>query len=270
VVGKPNIKLLSLATRRVSKKKAEDTALFFLIDGQIEVSCREVTCPVEKGYFFLVPANENYIIRATEKARLVVCYLEEKLLVRHKRKEGLLYDIYNMKIPIEDCKLFSIKINRYIQSLLDDCEGVMNSGFVCARYTQCKTEELLILLRSYYPNELLARLFYPTFNGNIDFNQVIRANRDKFFTVEEYAAATNLDRNTFRQKFKDMYGRNPYEWIKQERIKQVFQDLVEGNMSIADIVNHYRFSNFPNFIRFCNLHYKNTPGNIRKIMENPS
>jgi AraC-like DNA-binding protein len=259
-----------LPTRRVIKKKSEETALFFLMDGQIEVSCGEITRPVENGYFFLIPAHENYFIRSTEKAKLAVCYLEEKLLVRHKRKEGLLYDIYNMKIQIESYELPSIKINRYIQSLLDDCEGVMNSGFVCARYTQCKTEELLILLRSYYPNELLAHMFYPAFNGKIDFHQVIRANRDKFFTVEEYAAATNLDRNTFRQKFKETYGRNPTEWIKQERIKQVFQDLVEGNMSIADIVNHYRFSNFPNFIRFCNLHYKNTPGNIRKIMENPS
>ncbi|MDR2621599.1 MAG: helix-turn-helix transcriptional regulator [Dysgonamonadaceae bacterium] len=269
-VGKPNIKLLSLATKRVAKKKSEEVALFFLMDGQIEVSCGEVTRPVEKGYFFLIPANESYMLRAIEKARLAVCYLGEKLLVRHKRKEGLLYDIYNMKVQVEDCELFSVKINRYVQLLLDDCEGVMSSGFVCARYAQCKTEELLILLRSYYPDELLARMFYPAFNGKIDFHQVIKANRDKFFTVEEYAAATNLDRNTFRQKFKETYGRNPNEWIKQERVKQVFQALVEGNKSIADIVNHYKFSNFPNFIRFCNLHYKNTPGNIRKIMDNPS
>jgi AraC-like DNA-binding protein len=101
----------------------------------------------------------------------------------------------------------------------------------------------------------------------VDFHEVIIKNKGKFFSVEEYAAATNLDRNTFRQKFKDIYGLNPTEWIKQERVKRVFQDLMEGNKPIADIITEYKFSNFPNFIRFCNTHYKNTPGNIRKIME---
>ena len=271
VVGTPNIELLSLPVKKVLKKKSEDTSLFFLMEGKIEVSYGEVTRAIEQGYFFLIPANENYIIRTTDKTKLVVCHLEEKLFVRHKRKEGLLYDIYNMKLAEgENHELLAVKINRYIQALLDDCVGVMNSGFVCTKYMQCKTEELLILLRSYYPNDWLIRLFQPAFNSKLDFDQVIKKNRGKFFTVEEYAAAANLDRNTFRQKFKDIYGRNPTEWLKQERVKRVFQDLVEGDKSISDIVSDYKFSNFPNFIRFCNMHYKNTPGNIRKIMENPN
>jgi len=272
VIDKPNIELLTLPAKKVLKKKSEDTSLFFLLKGKIEVSYGEVTRSIEQGHFFLLPTNEKYIISSIDnKAKMAVCHFEEKLFVRHKRKEGLLHDIYNMKLSeVEDCELFAVKINRYIQAILDDCVGVMNSGFICSKYMQCKTEELLILLRSYYPNELLARLFYPAFNSKVDFDQVIKKNRGKFFTVEEYAAAANLDRNTFRQKFKETYGRNPTEWLKQERIKRVFQDLVEGDKSISDIVSDYKFSNFPNFIRFCNMHYKNTPGNIRKIMENPN
>ena len=277
-VGIPNIEFLALPNKKVYKKKPEDTSLFFLLEGQIDISYGEANRTIEQGHFFLIPANEKYTIRTTDKVKLMICRLEEKLFVRHKRKEGLLYDIYNLKLSgVENCEtafggsqLLAIKINRYVQALLDDLTGVMNSGFVCTRYMQCKTEELLILLRSYYPNELLARLFQPAFNNKLDFDQVIKKNRGKFFTVEEYAAAANLDRNTFRQKFKEIYGRNPTEWLKQERINRVFQDLVEGDKSISDIVTDYKFSNFPNFIRFCNMHYKNTPGNIRKIMENPN
>jgi AraC-like DNA-binding protein len=272
VVGIPNIEILSLANKKVLKKKSEDTSLFFLLEGQIEVSYGETARSLmEQGHFFLIPANENYAIRSTDKTKMAVCRLDEKTFVRHKRKEGLLYDIYNMKLAeTENQELLAVKINRYVEALLDDLVGVINSGFICSRYMQCKTEELLILLRSYYPNELLARLFQPAFSSKLDFDEVIKKNRGKFFTVEEYAAAANLDRNTFRQRFKDTYGRNPAEWLKQERVKRVFQDLVEGNKSISDIVTDYKFSNFPNFIRFCNMHYKNTPGNIRKIMENPN
>jgi AraC-like DNA-binding protein len=272
LVEKPNIELLSLSAKKIIKKKSEDTSLFFLMEGQVEVSYgMTITHSIKEGYFFLIPANENYIISPSDKTKLLICRFEEKLFVQHKRKEGLLFDIFNTKLSdVEDNELLAVKTNRYVQAILDDCKGVMNSGFICAKYMHCKTEELLILLRSYYPNELLARLFQPSFSSKLDFDQIIKKNRGKFFTVEEYAAAANLDRNTFRQKFKEIYGRNPTEWLKQERVNRVLQDLVEGEKSITDIVNDYKFSNFPNFIRFCNMHYKNTPGNIRKIMDDPN
>jgi AraC-like DNA-binding protein len=262
------VEFLSSVAKKPLVIKSENISLFFLLEGEIKISYKEVTIPVEKGYFFLMPYNENYIISSEERAKLLIFHLEEKLFFRHKREEGLLYDIHNIKLSAaEKGELLTVKTNGYIQLLLKDCATVMYNGFLCPRYMQCKTEELLILLRSYYPNRLLARLFRSAFNTKIDFHEVIRKNKDKFFSVEEYAAATNLDRNTFRQKFKDTYGLNPTEWIKQERIKRVFQDLIERNKPIADIITEYKFSNFPNFIRFCNMHYKNTPGNIRKIME---
>ncbi|GHT55997.1 hypothetical protein FACS189446_7910 [Bacteroidia bacterium] len=265
------MELLFSSAKKPINKKTEHAALFFLLEGQAEVSYGQTTRLVEKGYFFLIPANEKYVIQLIGNTKFLICHLEEKFLVQQKRNEGLLHDIYNRKLPDdENWELHAVKINRYIQSLLEDCIGVINSGFLCTRYTQCKTEELLILLRSYYPNEVLARLFHPAFTGNVDFHETVKKNRDRFFTVEEFAAATNMDRNAFRQKFKDTYGKNPTEWLKQERVKRVFQELMEGNKSITDIVTDYKFSNFPNFIRFCNLHYKNTPGNIRKIMENPT
>jgi AraC-like DNA-binding protein len=264
-VGKPNIEFLNTQTKKTFNKKSESTSLFFLLEGQVEVSYRSVTRQVEKGYLFLIPANESYSICCTSSTKMMVCSLEEKLLARHKRKAGLLFDICSTKLPdLEDCELLPVKTNRYVQSVLNDCLGVTNSGFLCSRYTQCKTEELLILLRSYYPNELLARLFQPAFNSKVDFELAVKKNRDKLFTVEEFAAATHLDRNTFRQKFKEMYGTTPTEWIKQERANLVLQELMEGKKPIADIVNDYKFSNFPNFIRFCNMHFKSTPGNIRK------
>jgi len=266
-VGKPNIEILNSQTKKTFSKKSEGTLLFFLMEGLVEVSCRAEQRQVEKGYFFLVPANESYSIRCMGSTKLLVCSLDEKLLVRHKRRGGLLCDIFNTKLPdFENCELLTVKTNRYVQSLLNDCLAVMNSGFLCTRYTQCKTEELLILLRSYYPNELLARLFQPAFNSKVDFELVVKKNRDKLFTVEEFAAATHLDRNTFRQKFKELYGTTPTEWIKQERANLVLQELMEGKKPIASIVSDYKFSNFPNFIRFCNMHFQNTPGNIRKTV----
>jgi AraC-like DNA-binding protein len=264
---KPNIELLNLPTKETITKTAKNTALFFLLEGQIEVSYRTVVRQIEKGHFFLIPINESYGVRYTGHTKIMICSLEEKLLANHKRKAGLLYDICNTKLPdLEDCELLSIKMNRYIQSILNDCLDVMDSSCLYARYTQCKTEEFLILLRSYYPNELLARLFQPAFNNKVDFELVVRKNRDKLFTVEEFAAVTHLNRNTFRQKFKEVYGITPTTWIKQERANLVLRELMEGKKPIADIVSDYKFSNFPNFIRFCNMHFKNTPGNIRKAM----
>jgi AraC-like DNA-binding protein len=264
---KPNIEFLSLQAKETFTKKSKSTLLFFLLEGRIEASYRMVVRQVEKGYFFLMSANESYSIRCTDNMKMVICTLEEKLLAHHKRKVGLLYDICNTKLSnLEDCELLSVKMNRYIQSVLNDCIDVMDSSSLCARYAQCKTEELLILLRSYYPNDLLTHLFQPAFNNKVDFELAVKKNRDKLFTVEEFAAVTHLNRNTFRQKFKEVYGITPTEWIKQERANLVLHELTEGKKPIADIASDYKFSNFPNFIRFCNMHFKNTPGNIRKAM----
>jgi AraC-like DNA-binding protein len=263
--GKPNIEFLRLTAKKGLDKKSESTSLFFLLEGKIDVSYGDVTRAAAKDHFFLIPANENYSIHCASKAKLVVCSFEEKLLVRHRRKTGLLYDICNMKLPyFKDGEFFTVKINKYIRSLLEDCLNVMNSGLTCAMYTQCKTEELLILLKSYYPNESLACLFQPAFNSKVDFETVVKKNRDKLFTVEEYAAAAHLDRKTFRHRFKEIYGEAPAEWIRRERANLVFHELTEGKKTISNIISDYKFSNFPNFIRFCNMHFNNTPGNIRK------
>jgi AraC-like DNA-binding protein len=264
---KPTIEFLNWQAKKTITKKSPSTSLFFLLEGQIEISYRTVARQIGKGYFFLIPINESYRIYCPEHTKMMICSLEEKLLAHHKRKAGLLYDICDTKLPdLEDCELLPIKMNRYIESVLNDCLDVMDSSPLYARYTQCKTEELLILLRSYYPNELLARLFQPAFNNKVDFELAVRKNRDKLFTVEEFAAVTHLNRNAFRQKFKEVYGTTPTAWIKQERANLVLQELMEGKKPIADIVSDYKFSNFPNFIRFCNMHFKNTPGNIRKAM----
>jgi AraC-like DNA-binding protein len=265
---KPAIEFLRLTAKKEYCKSSESAALFFLREGEIDVSYGEVTQTVEKDHFFLIPANENYNIRCAGSSQPAICFFDDELLVRHRCKTGLLYDIYNMKFPdFEACELFTVKTNKYIRALLEDCSDVMNSGLMCAKYTQCKTEELLILLRSYYPNETLARLFQPAFNSKVDFESVVEKNRGKLFTVEELAAATHLDRNTFRRRFKEIYGVNPTKRIAQERANLVLRELTEGKKPLSSIIQDYKFCNFPNFIRFCNMHFKNTPGNIRKNSE---
>ena len=270
VEEKPNIELLS--NKKIFKNKSENTSLLFLFEGKAEVSYGKSTRLIEQAYFFLIPANEYYTIHSTENTKIVVFGLDEKLLVQHKRKKGLLYDIYNMK-PSEIAnfetafghnQLLVIKTNRHIKAILDNCIAMIENGFVCSRYMQCKTEELLIQLRNYYSDKLLACLFQPAFNNRIDIDLVIKKNHGMFYTVEEYAVTANLNRNIFRRKFKELYGINPTEWIKQERVNQVLQDLMENKKTISEIISEYKFSSFPNFIRFCKKHYKNTPGNIQK------
>ncbi|MDR0733505.1 MAG: AraC family transcriptional regulator [Dysgonamonadaceae bacterium] len=262
---KPNIDFLCLTAKNGIDRETKYASLFFVRQGKIDVSYRNTLRTVEEGHFFLIPSGETYSIRCTDNAQSAVCALNEKLLVLHRRTTGLLYDVYNVELPdFEDCELFTLKTNRHIQALLSDCRNVTDNGLLCAKYTQCKTEELLILLRSYYPDESLARLFQPAFNSNVDFEMVVNWNRDKLFTVEEFAAATHLDRDTFRYRFKEIYGESPVKWISREREALVLRALTEGEKPISSIISDYKFSHYPNFIRFCNTHFKNTPGNIRK------
>jgi AraC-like DNA-binding protein len=168
------------------------------------------------------------------------------------------------RLQFENSEVYTLEIEQHIGHSLTDFMRVKDSGLSCIEYVRCKSEELLILLMNYYSSEDLACLFHPVFEGNVVFKSIILRNKNRLFTVEEFASATHLNRDTFRLRFKEIFGMTPTKWIQQERASSVFRELTNTEKPIDYIIEDYGFSNFPNFVRFCNTHFKKTPALIRK------
>ena len=117
---------------------------------------------------------------------------------------------------------------------------------------------------NYYPAEELTWLFHPVFEKKVVFKAIVLLYRNKVFSVDELAAATHMNRETFRQYFRAVFGITPAKWIQQERADVVYRELAETDRSIHDIIHDYGFSSFSNFTRFCQMYLKNAPVDIRE------
>jgi len=144
----------------------------------------------------------------------------------------------------------------------------MNLGLRWLNYQKTIIQELQILISAYYCDEELARLFHPVFKGDIIFKSIVLQNKNKLFTVEEFANAVHLNRNSFRNRFSEIFGINPSEWIISNRAEQVLNEL-KKDKSIMNIVHDCGFSSYPNFVRFCRNFLHNTPASLRKQYQSP-
>jgi AraC-like DNA-binding protein len=267
ICGKHNISkidILCFSKETVGDKKVSTTSFFFILEGSVEVNCGIISnLIVEKNFFFVIPPETKYTIRILENSKIIRFQPGEKLLVEYISKIAHKYKTECYRYE------FFLGIEKHIDRLLIDFIEVKKKGFSCERYTRCKSEELLILMINYYQGEKLTGLFHPVFEKKVIFKSIVLLNRNRLFSVDELAATTHLNRETFRQYFKALFGMTPARWIQKERADSIYNELTETERSVHDVMQDYGFSNFSNFVRFCRMYLKKTPVEIRNEKNEP-
>jgi AraC-like DNA-binding protein len=250
---------------------AKDAMLFFVLEGVIGASCGFAENHlIEADSFFLIPPRAPYSFFSKTKTKLYCCHLTEEILLCRKGKPELLSEICEkLKLIDQDSDLFTVKTKPHIVKVLENSITNINLGLRWLNYQRIIIQELQILISAHYCDEELARLFYPILKGDIVFKSIVLQNKNKLFTVEEFAAAVHLNRNSFRNRFTDIFGINPSEWIIGNRAEQVVSEL-KGDKPIMSIVHDCGFSSYSNFVRFCKNFLHNTPAVLRKQYKVPT
>jgi AraC-like DNA-binding protein len=258
-----NMDMMRFSKGDVFDKKVSTTSIFFIIDGFVEVTCGLISeLIVEKNFFFVIPPEAKYSIRFLENGMMVRCQPGEELLIEYISK--ISYKLYKTKgCQYKRKNIFFLEIEKRINHLLIDFVEMKSKRFSSERYACCKCEELLILMVKYYPAEELTWFFHPVFENKNVFRSIVVMNQNSLFSVDDFAAATHLNRESFRQHFKKIFGETPAKWIQKRRANFVYKELSETDKSIQNIIRDHGFSNFPNFVRFCRMYLKKTPTAIR-------
>jgi AraC-like DNA-binding protein len=246
-------------------RTAKNTMLFFVLEGVISASCGFAENRlIEEERFFLIPPGAPYSFHFQEETKLYCCHLTEDILLCRKGKPELLSEMCEkLKLIDQDSDLFSIKANPYIIKVLENSIANIKLGLRWVNYQRIIIQELQILISAHYDEEELAYLFYPVLKGDIVFKSIVLQNKNKLFTVEEFAAAVHLNRNSFRNRFTEIFGINPSEWIIANRAEQVIAEL-KKDKSIMNIVHDCGFSSYSNFVRFCKNFLHETPAMLRQ------
>ncbi|MDR1631405.1 MAG: AraC family transcriptional regulator [Dysgonamonadaceae bacterium] len=269
----PAIEIIDYEEGVSANKTAKDAMLFFVMEGAINATYGFAENRlIEANHFFLIPPLASYNFSFTKNTKLYCCHMTEEIFLCRKDKPELLSEVCErMKLVDQDSDLFTVESNSNIINVLNSSSANIKLGLQWPDYQRTIIQELQILISAYYSDEDLAHLFHSIFKGDIVFKAIVLQNRNKLSTVEEFAAAVHLNRNSFRKRFTDIFGINPSDWIISNRAEQVINEL-KKDKPIANIVHNCSFSSYPNFVRFCRNFLQNTPAALRKqirSMENP-
>ena len=238
----------------IGKKYAYNT-LLFILEGEIEFSYNEyIGRRFKKGDMVFVPqASHMYGVAVSDTEMLVhtydlstESYCSNCILSRMKFKtEGLdkvHYDFNPLKMTPE-ITMFAQLINMYI-----------SSDYRCMHLHELKQKELFIIMQYEYSHQQMMEFFYPIIGEDIPFRSKVLRIAHEQLTVQEYAKRFNMSERNFARKFNAEFSDTVYKWLLKRKIAQIRLKLSMPNVSVADIVQEFKFADASHFYRFCKEH----------------
>lgn len=242
---------------------SEDTWIVYVIAGQVEFSFGEHTnkkisdnqmVVFLSGYHTALNAQEDshiISIRISSHTQLCDCFSIEYLLEEKTDEQG----VYQLSF---------LDANSMIKDYMYMLDTYINHGFRCKNLLEVKIQELFFLLLNSYSKRELFHFFYFYLSNDMGFSNLVKTYSYKARNVQELADLTNYSLSGFRKRFKRVFGISAYQWLTNQRSKNILHEIVFSPKSLKEISDEYGFSSPSHFNDFCKSHYKTTPGAIRR------
>ena len=237
----------------------EHHCLFFLISGHVDLHYESQTYNLKKNTVWFIPMSSDYKVCANTDSTLIVNYFDKPI------------DLCE-KVALESLSMFlgqephtpMLQINKPLKSFLSGLAFYMNEGAFCKHFHEVKQKELFYNLRYFYTKQEVAGLFAPIVSRNFDFRNIVLANYIKASSVKELAHICNYSLSSFNRTFKKNFQENPYQWLKNQKVKYITSKLSNKNIPFGQIIDEFRFSSPSHFTIFCKKHLNLTPSQFRK------
>ena len=242
----------------IGKKYAYNT-LVFILDGEIEFSYNEYNCRrFKKGDMVFIPqASHMYGVAITDANMLVLTYdLSAEshsfncVLSRMKFKtDGLNKIHYNFQ-PL----VMTPEIIQFVELIY----AYISSDYRCLHLHELKQKELFIIMQYAYSHKQMMEFFYPILGEDIFFRTKVMKIAHEQLSVKEYAKRLNMSTRSFTRKFNAEFGDTVYQWLLKRKIAQIRLRLSIQNVSVADIMQEFNFTDTLHFYKFCRVHLGST------------
>ncbi len=183
-----------------------------------------------------------------------------------------LYENYPLKQLNEELKgitvsnqIHTLDVIEPIVNLLNALDYNINNGLRCSYFLQQKVNELILLLRAYYPKEELINFFRPILLNSSRFTNFVLQNYRCVKTVKELASLYACSMSNFDKKFRKAFGMAPYQWIQERKVKTIYHELYMSDKPLKQISEEQGFKSLPQFNDYCKKHLGYPPGKMRKI-----
>lgn len=238
-----------------------ETEIVFVLDGALSLSYgKKRNQQIKARQMFLLPAGTRFTAEFQENTKLLRFRIRTSL----QFCEGYAMEQLFAENPDTVDQFYPMNVNSRIESYLSNFVPMVQDGVMCCRYFQLKLDELMLLLRAYYPKPELARFFSPMLSAKAEFSDFVLKNYRNVKSVQELAELANYSQSGFEKHFKKVFGVSAAQWLRQKKSANLYHDLIHTNIPIKELCYQYGFSSHANMCDFCNRHFKSTPSQIRE------
>lgn len=241
----------------------DESALCFVKKGSLILNINEcVRQQVKNEEFFLIPASSKYDFEALSDTEFTIVVFKVQVNLCDNYSMSQLYKYYEED---DSTDFLVIPFNKQLSAYIDLMDYYLDDKIYCNKFQKLKKEELFVLLRAYYPKEILARLFAPILDKeDLFFKNLILTNSLSARNVQELASMANYSTSGFIKKFTRCFGESPYRWMTDHKANCILYDINGSGKALKEICGEYNFSSMSHFISFCKKNYGKSPGQIRK------
>ncbi len=236
-------------------------SVIMLMHGSLEVSSEECKdYQVNERHMVLCYKSYEYKFTAKSNSEFIVAYFAS---VGGACDVSMLTKLFKHQMSAK-YEFEAVAFNEPLRDFLNCMYRYLEDGIECKHMHYAAIQQLFVLLRFYYPPKTLLRFFYNVLDSDTSFQALVENNRPKVRTLNELAALCGYDISTFNVLFRKHFkGITPYNWMQEQRSKEIYHCVCNTDMPIGEIAAEYGFSNAGHLSTFCRKFWDLTPMKLR-------
>lgn len=241
-----------------------ETEIIVILKGSIFLSYEyDLNHHITQGKMILLPTGANFKLRTEEGASLFIFRLRDNVRLCES------YSISRLKGEMDEFahsnQLMTLEVNESLNNFLKPLANNLTDGVRCSVFLKHKIQELLLLLRAYYPKAVLAEFFRPVLSNASEFTRFVLQNYQEAKTVKELADMYSCSVSCLDKKFRKAFGVAPYKWMQERKLSLIYHEIFTTTKPIKQIAEEQRFKSLPQFNDYCKKNFGAPPGKMRKL-----
>ena len=264
--NRPQVEVVNCIKGGKAELQVNTNKIVFLLEGRVRCISQYMECDLKEGEMLFVPMEYRHIdMLAGSDASIVIfrLYNPVKLCESYSASHLFKSDECNTlrHDPAGEPRVLDInpRIRYFINGVID----CVADGIKCRHFFDMKIREFFLLLRAYYPKRELRKFLEMILSGDTAFSESVKMNRDKYSTVIALAESMNLTARQFNRRFKEVFDRTPYNWMKESKLSTIYHEITATGKPIKQIAIESGFGSVAPFTRFCKKELGKTPIELR-------
>lgn len=153
------------------------------------------------------------------------------------------------------------RIKHFVRGVVD----TERDGLKCRNYARHLVAQLLTLIQVYYTVEEYTKFYSTVVSPDVVFTDKVFEQWRDCRSVGEMANSLGVTAQQFILHFRRVFGENPGAWLKKRRMEEIYRDICSSHKTLRQIATDNKLS-MTNFVRYCRMNFKATPGAIRESL----